>query len=260
MFDHILNVNEIKKIVAQRSQKKSRYSLSKRDYGPRLDGMGIAYQYHNKWVKRSCPMSPYICIQLLLDLPKIKDPVIIHLRQRCSTRECSESSAETVLENTHPFVYNDAVFAHNGELYKFDIEPSKLMKYIDKDLQEYIFGKTDSEQIFYLFLTILRKFDKTKNIDFQEFHKNILLPFFQILSKEYRKYLANFIFSNSEFSIITRYKYGITLPALSLYYSVKNGLVVSSEPIGSGYIIVPEQTVIYVNHKTKHAFLQSIDL
>jgi hypothetical protein len=95
--------------------------------------------------------------------------------------------------------------------------------------------------------------------NFQEIHKNVLLPFFEILSKEYPKYLANFIFSNSDLSIITRCKYGITGPALSLYYSVKDGLVVSSEPIGSGYKIVPEHSVIYVNHTTKHAFLQSID-
>jgi len=259
IFDHTLNVKEIKKVVAQRMQKKTKYTISKKDYGPRLDGMGIAYQHNEKWVNRSCPMSPEYCIQILLDLPKIKDPVIIHLRQRCATNECSESTAERMLENTHPFLYKDAVFAHNGELYKFDIEPAKLMKYIDKDLQDYIFGKTDSEQLFFLFLTLFRKIKKTHNVDFQEIHKNVLLPFFEILSKEYPKYLANFIFSNSDFSIITRCKYGITGPALSLYYSVKDGLVVSSEPIGSGYKIVPEHSVIYVNHTTKHAFLQSID-
>ena len=258
IFDHILTINEIKKIAAQRTQKKSRYSLSNRDNGPRIDGMGIAYRHKDKWVNRSCPMSPEICIQLLLDLPKIKEPTIIHLRQRC-TNNCKESTAEIMLENTHPFLYRDTVFAHNGQLYNFDMEPMKLMKYIDKDLQEYIFGKTDSEKIFYVFLTAFRKFEKKHNVDFQEIHKNVLVPFFEILSKEYPKYLANFIFSNSDFSIVTRYKHGITGPALSLYYSVKNGLVISSEPIGSGYRIVPEQTVIYVDHKTKHAFLQSIE-
>jgi len=257
IFDHIITINEIQKIAAQRTQKKSRYSLSNTDNGPRLDGMGVAYRNKKQWIIRSCPISPEICIQLLLDLPKIKEPTIIHLRQQTADRD---RNRELTMEDTHPFLHRDSIFAHNGKLYNFHTEPTKLMKYIDKDLRGYIFGKTDSEQLFYLFLTELQKFKKKRNVDFQEIHKNVLLPFFQIIAKEYPKYFANFIFSNSEFSIVTRYKHGLNIPALSLYYSTNDGFIVSSEPFGSlDYRIVPEQTVIYVNHRTKHAFLQSID-
>jgi predicted glutamine amidotransferase len=262
ILEHKLLPREIKKLVEQRNQTRTKYSLSKKDYGPRLDGMGFAYRYRDNWIHRSCIISPDLCIQLLLDLPKesILEPVIIHLRQRCSTSNCKKSTAEIGGENTHPFVYKDSIFAHNGELDHFYISPNKLIKYIEKDLQKQILGKTDSEQMFYLFLTVLNKnYKKTEKIDFQNIHHNVFIPFLQILSKEYSKFLANIIFSNSEFSIITRFKHGMKSPGLSLYYSIKDGFLVASEPIGSHYKLVPEQTCIYIDHKTKHAFLQTIE-
>lgn len=269
ILNHFLTMNEIKRIMEQRLQKKSKYCLSKKDWGPRLDGMGLAYQLNNNWILRNCPLDPTICSQALIDIPKHSidnRPIIIHLRQICKERNCHESNAVALIENTHPFSYKDSVFAHNGEIINFDIGESRLLKYIDSEFKKHIIGKTDTEQLFYLFLTIFERYEenireekgKMKSIDFREIHKNIIEPFFDILSKEYPKYLANIIYSNSDFSIITRFSHGIKKP-LSLYYSIKDGLIITSEPIGPGAKLVPEQTVIYIDHTTKHAFLHSIE-
>ena len=272
IFDHSLKTSEIKRILQQREEKKSKYCISKKDWGPRKDGMGLAYRFKDQWTLRTCPTDPQICGQILLDIPKDTDsktsPIIIHLRKRCVLEKCAASTVSVGFENTHPFLYRDFIFAHNGQLLNFDIERNseKLLPFIDSSLRENILGKTDSEQMFYLLLTIYNKYilEKTdkKSIEPIEIHQNILLPFFELLSKHFSEYLANIIFSTSEFSIITRYIHSPNKSEkpLSLYYSSnkKTGLVISSEPIGSGVILVPEQTAIYVNHKTRQAFLQSI--
>lgn len=275
IFEHSLKSSEIKRILQQREEKKSKYCISKKDLGPRLDGMGLAYRFKNHWTVRTCPTDPQICGQLLIDIPKddnIKTyPIIIHLRKRCILEKCLASTAYVGFENTHPFSYRDFVFAHNGELSNFEINSEKLLPFIDNSLRENIIGKTDSEQMFYLLLTSYNKFilekieiKKFKKIEFNEIHEKVLLPFLEVLSKHFPNFLANIIFSCPEFSIITRYiHYQIKKEKpLSLYYSSNNsktnGLIVSSEPISPGAKLVPEQTAIYIDHKTKHAFLQSI--
>jgi len=282
IFDHSLKNSEIKRILHQREEKKSKYCISKKDWGPRLDGMGLAYRFENQWSVSTCPNDPQICEQILVDIPKDNNskssPIIIHLRKRCILENCLASAGSIGFENTHPFVYRDFIFAHNGELSNFDFERNseKLLPFIDSSLRKHILGKTDSEQMFYLLLTCYNKYileneqtsekieidEKTDKLD--KIHEKVMIPFFEILSKNFPEYLANIIFSCSEISIITRYIHspkGIKKP-LSLYYSTNNskntGIIVSSEPIGSGAKLVPEQTAIYVDHEDRRAFLQSI--
>lgn len=62
-------------------------------------------------------------------------------------------------ENTHPFLFGTWLLAHNGTVarYQDDAEVrAALGAEIDPDLRAEIRGDTDSEQIFYLFLTRLR--------------------------------------------------------------------------------------------------------
>jgi predicted glutamine amidotransferase len=274
IFDHSLKKSEIKRILNQREEKKSKYCISKKDWGPRLDGMGLAYRFQNQWSVRTCPTDPKICEQILVDIPKHtkskSSPIIIHLRKRCVLENCLASTGPIRSENTHPFLYDDFIFAHNGELSNFDFERNsdKLLPFIDSSLRKNIIGKTDSEQMFYLLLTCYNKYilekSEKKEIEekYREIHEKVLVPFFEILSKNFPEYLANIIFSCSEFSVITRYIHSsnpLEKP-LSLYHSTNknNGLIVSSEPIGPHVKLVPEQSTIYVDHKTKHAFLQSI--
>jgi len=277
IFDHQLDEKEIKQIIEQRKQKKSKYTLSRKDEGPHIDGMGLAYLLKEHWINRLCPLSPEICTGVLIDLSKKEhSPIIVHLRQHCIRENSDSLNTFPSLENTHPFLYKDFIFAHNGELLNFG-KNKNLLKFIDKDLKKNILGKTDSEQMFYLLLTFYEKARETElnksklksSKKYQFIHENILVPFLRILSNNFEEVLANIIFSTPEFSIITRYIYiqekqqkqeNETNKALSLYYSVKKGFIVSSEPIGTGYELVPEQTAIYVDHKSKHAFLQSIEI
>lgn len=62
-------------------------------------------------------------------------------------------------ENTHPFLYDRWLFAHNGTVARYQDDPrvrAALAAEIDPDLLERIRGDTDSERLFHLFLTRLR--------------------------------------------------------------------------------------------------------
>ncbi|MCB0411672.1 MAG: class II glutamine amidotransferase [Bdellovibrionales bacterium] len=65
--------------------------------------------------------------------------------------------------NTHPFQFGPWTFAHNGNLKDFDFYRDRLKEKIDPDLQTFILGETDSEYIFFLLLSLLRKYSKLED-------------------------------------------------------------------------------------------------
>jgi predicted glutamine amidotransferase len=62
----------------------------------------------------------------------------------------------TVL-NCHPFQYGRWVFAHNGDIPEFGADREKLVDQVHADLRRFILGDTDSEVVFFLFLTELER-------------------------------------------------------------------------------------------------------
>lgn len=58
--------------------------------------------------------------------------------------------------NCHPFQHGRWVFAHNGDIPNFDARRDSLLAEISPKLRRFILGETDSEVLFYLFLTVLR--------------------------------------------------------------------------------------------------------
>lgn len=59
--------------------------------------------------------------------------------------------------NTHPFQYGPWVFAHNGNVENFPQYKEAFLKEIDEELRPFIFGETDSEVLFFLLLSLLKK-------------------------------------------------------------------------------------------------------
>lgn len=57
--------------------------------------------------------------------------------------------------NCHPFQHGKWTFAHNGEIKNFSRHRQELLSEIAPRLKRFILGDTDSEVIFYLFLTHL---------------------------------------------------------------------------------------------------------
>lgn len=59
--------------------------------------------------------------------------------------------------NCHPFQYGRWVFAHNGDIPTFGARRDELVTAIAPQLSRFILGETDSEIVFYLFLTALSR-------------------------------------------------------------------------------------------------------
>jgi predicted glutamine amidotransferase len=57
--------------------------------------------------------------------------------------------------NCHPFQYGRWVFAHNGDVARFDQVRDELVEAISPRLRRFILGETDSEVLFFIFLTQL---------------------------------------------------------------------------------------------------------
>jgi glutamine amidotransferase len=58
--------------------------------------------------------------------------------------------------NCHPFQHGRWVFAHNGDIPNFEERRASLLAEVAPSLRRFILGDTDSEVLFYLFLTALR--------------------------------------------------------------------------------------------------------
>ncbi len=81
--------------------------------------------------------------------------VIAHIRK-------ATQGSHSIL-NSHPFQYGKWVFAHNGNIKKFEKVKPQLTKLIDKDLKRFILGSTDSEIIFFIILSEIKKVHELSN-------------------------------------------------------------------------------------------------
>lgn len=75
------------------------------------------------------------------------ETVLAHVRQ--ATR-----GKNSVL-NCHPFQYGRWVFAHNGDIENLDEKRDELRRAIKPELLRFVLGETDSELLFFMFLTRL---------------------------------------------------------------------------------------------------------
>jgi len=75
------------------------------------------------------------------------ETVLAHIRK-------ATTGAKTVL-NCHPFQYGKWIFAHNGKLAGFDERREELVQQVAPRLRPFILGETDSEVMFFVFLTRL---------------------------------------------------------------------------------------------------------
>lgn len=75
------------------------------------------------------------------------ETVLAHVRQA--------TAGEVSVLNCHPFQYGKWVMAHNGDIRNFADRREELVRRVPPRLRRYILGDTDSEVLFFLFLTNL---------------------------------------------------------------------------------------------------------
>jgi predicted glutamine amidotransferase len=78
------------------------------------------------------------------------ETVLAHVRK-------ATQGSRTVF-NCHPFQYGRWVFAHNGDIPNFESKREALMAHVSPRFRRFIMGDTDSEVLFFLFLSALEPF------------------------------------------------------------------------------------------------------
>ncbi len=119
------------------------------------DGWGLAwYDQHNHLQSVKTPVAAYASPELMSITQQLQtDAFIGHLRQ--ATPGFAQS-----MKNTHPFIYHELAFAHNGL-----IRPKEAIEaLIAPELRQHIEGTTDSERHFLALLSVLEYAEPIKGI------------------------------------------------------------------------------------------------
>jgi glutamine amidotransferase len=75
------------------------------------------------------------------------ETVLAHVRKA--------TQGDKTVFNCHPFQHGRWVFAHNGDIPKFEDIRSELIELVDQRLRRFVMGDTDSEVVFFVFLSEL---------------------------------------------------------------------------------------------------------
>ena len=114
------------------------------------DGWGVAYYIDDApHVTRSASTALHDTLFKRVSGVVSSQTVLAHIRK-------ATQGEQTVL-NCHPFQYGRWVFAHNGDIPNFSSCREALEAEISPRLRRFILGDTDSERIFFLFLTKLER-------------------------------------------------------------------------------------------------------
>lgn len=114
------------------------------------DGWGVAYYVDGiPHLARSAATAISDTLFQRLSGVVSSETVVAHVRK-------ATQGEKTVL-NCHPFQHGRWVFAHNGDIPEFERFRAQLVERVAPDLRRYILGETDSEVIFFILLSALKR-------------------------------------------------------------------------------------------------------
>jgi predicted glutamine amidotransferase len=216
------------------------------DHHSHPDGFGLAGFAKGKWTVYKNPR----IYKEVENLDEIVKKMAAHSLVIGHIRKCDTSYSIVKRENTHPFYYRNHVFLHNGYLREYAAYREVIRNRVPVDLRQHIKGDTDSEMMFYLLLSILRKREKGV-----EPLANAVQELFQILASIVPAYNANIIYANKEYSLVTRFSHGPQDPP-SLYWNMsqQKGVLITSEPVSRSFRLIPKNTAIVIHHATRNTY------
>ena len=250
------------------------------------DGYGIAYIKNKKFKIYKQPFRHIEDPCFSHNIKKMTGKVYVgHVREILKNGiDKSVYSKNLILENTHPFQYKNNIFIHHGDIYvncNIDGE-NRLLFYqghredpcvikkmncikrcISNELQREIKGNTDTELMFFLFLSLYEKHKIYCNGSEEEL---ILLKSFyrmlQILRKYKIEHHSNIVFSNGDFIVaanICDTKNPERIKPYDFYMDKTDGLLFSCLKCTETSELVEPNTIHIINMKTgsfnKHIYI-----
>ncbi len=214
---------------------------------PNPDGWGFAFRQQTGWEVVKSPRPAFEDEQFKAQARQLQtDFLFAHVRRK--------SQGRVSLDNTHPFVYKDWVFMHNGNIPDFQRIRSELEKSLENSEPIRTVGGTDSEFLFFYFLS---HFERVPSCD-PYCVLNIVCGLIQrvigLTSREDQAALAlNFLLSNGEYII------GFRKNRSMFYARAEEGLLITSEPLDShlNWMEIPENTFLFCESPNKIKFYTS---
>ena len=213
-----------------------------RDFDYHKDGYGFIFYKENEisFYKSSLTYKDDNNFKFIEDKINDSDILIGHIR---ATKHHFKDNI--CYDNTHPFWYMNNFFIHNGSIFPF--KSNFLKKFVNEKYINHIKGKTDSEILFYIYLSILD--NSINEIEaWKDFMK--LLRNFYINNKI--TISANLVFNNKKVIIISRFINNDSEPP-SLYFD-SNNFIISSEPVTNNYKIIEKDTIFVYEILQKNLF------
>ena len=132
-----------------------------RDLLRHQDGFGLAWMKDAEWHIYKQPVLYTEDPGFASRLHRIpKEIVLGHLRNNQTPMAGKRHE-----NNTHPFLHEKQVLMHNGYIGQYQKHRSTLLTYIDPEYKNQIRGETDTEILFYMLLSIIkRKYKKKPNM------------------------------------------------------------------------------------------------
>ncbi len=265
--ESLMNIDSqlLNNFFSQTNNKKNTPGLSNRlDADYHQDGYGITYIKNDNWILNK---SGYTYDKdnnfnsFVTEMINYNPNVIIgHIRNKGSN-----SIGLASYDNSHPFIYKNYAFAHNGFIKNFSDHKSIIYDYINIKYRNYIYGETDSEHIFYLLLTIVDLLQNEYIEDGYKLHELYIMAFeklFSLLIQFKIELVGNFIFCDSKVVISIRYiskifnsdtlfssikniTYDRIFDPPSLYIfedKLNNKIIISSEPVTESFNIIDKNS------------------
>lgn len=204
-----------------------------------IDGYGFAWRRirNKKWSVYKSP-KPYFCdikSPFIIQHAAKQDIVIANIRSAKETSDISTVSEK----NTHPFYYKDHVFTHNGFIRDFGrhrkfLKTAILPKYAAK-----IRGETDTETMFYLYLSFLEETPEPERA---------LRNMFGLFRRNGISGKFNILYSSAENDCILAARYAIDedLPyPLYIHEKGREILITTSKILSTQKMLRPNEIIVF---------------
>ena len=223
------NLDYVNKFLLQSVTEKNTPDLdNNRDFNYHLDGYGFIFYINKKMsvYKSSLMYKNDNNFRFIKEKIENSHLLVGHIR---ATK--TEFNDDICYNNTHPFWYKNNYWCHNGSISPFNRK--EFISLIDDKYKKNIIGNTDSEILFYIFLTIKDKFNETDNA---------WIEFFKLIKSFTNVISANIIYLNENKLYVSRFINNNETPPSLYFDNTKN--IISSEPITNNYHLLEENCYI----------------
>lgn len=232
---------------------------------------GIVWLENNKWfiTKNN---SHFYKDKIQYKINNLRTNIFIMHCREISIKTEENIKKENIIENVHPFSYENNTLMFHGDLLIYDdcelctyqkcknlpifIKTiRKLLYHINDELIKNIRGTTDAEIIFYLFISIKNKISKKNNYTTEKLILKSLLNMIKIVINLNLYIRTNIFYTYLEYVLIAKINKSnmiLKKEPIDLYYNMTNDNIIFSSVEFNNFNNMIENTAILYNLKNNN--------